>query len=253
MNIVLLGHDDIASLFAMSCIVAARPEHAYCVFLSGALFTAATAPPGLAALAAVDRALCENLACRRRGAACGRRRTGAARSQHSRRSVAPVGGGARPHRVDTLPPHTSRAGHRDPAPRRPEPALRRPAELPGRHGNLLGAPGRSGSAGLHAAPDRRRGHRHRACHRLLPPGPRIATRPTCATCSRCTRQGSNSSVQRDRCARRRGPVTAQPQAPATGRYFSTPDAAALARFEAAGLRLVDGREDVWLAEQVRVL
>ena len=59
MNIVLLGHDDIASLFAMSCIVAARPEHAYCVFLSGALFTAAIAPPGLAALAAADRALCE--------------------------------------------------------------------------------------------------------------------------------------------------------------------------------------------------
>lgn len=60
MRIVLLGHDDAASLFAMSLLVDSRPAHDYSVFLSGALAGGA-APPALVELAAADRALCDSL------------------------------------------------------------------------------------------------------------------------------------------------------------------------------------------------
>lgn len=57
MNIVLLGHDDIASLFAFARLVEMRPQHRYRLFVSGPLEADADAPPALAALARADRAL----------------------------------------------------------------------------------------------------------------------------------------------------------------------------------------------------
>jgi methionyl-tRNA formyltransferase len=65
MNIVLLGHEDVASLFAMSLLVAARPAHDYRVFVSGTLPDATATPPALRELAAADAALCK--AVRREG------------------------------------------------------------------------------------------------------------------------------------------------------------------------------------------
>ena len=61
MNITLLGHYDIASLYALERVMRAMPEHAYTVFLSGAL-TAPSAPDQrIADLANADEQLCEQL------------------------------------------------------------------------------------------------------------------------------------------------------------------------------------------------
>ena len=56
MNIVLLGHDDIASKIALPMIVAALPEHNYKLFLSGALSAGAISlPKSLQELSRLDR------------------------------------------------------------------------------------------------------------------------------------------------------------------------------------------------------
>lgn len=58
MNIILLGHHDIASLFALNRLVTLSPDHKYSVFTSGALGTANPVPDALTELARIDAALC---------------------------------------------------------------------------------------------------------------------------------------------------------------------------------------------------
>ena len=59
MQIVLLGHYDIASLYALDRVMQLRPEHVYTVFLSGALKETSKPDARLAELARFDAALCE--------------------------------------------------------------------------------------------------------------------------------------------------------------------------------------------------
>jgi methionyl-tRNA formyltransferase len=64
MNIILLGHHDIASLYALDRILRRAPQHDYSVFLSGPLSKSAALPQSLAELEAIDRELCRGfLAC----------------------------------------------------------------------------------------------------------------------------------------------------------------------------------------------
>jgi methionyl-tRNA formyltransferase len=60
MNIVLLGHRDIASNIALSLLVTAMPQHEYVLMLSGQLPPATC--PELAELSAFEQALCDELA-----------------------------------------------------------------------------------------------------------------------------------------------------------------------------------------------
>ncbi len=57
MNIVLLGHDDYASLWSLNHLLNAAPQHHYSVFVSGALKAGSDTPQSLAELAAHDRSL----------------------------------------------------------------------------------------------------------------------------------------------------------------------------------------------------
>jgi methionyl-tRNA formyltransferase len=250
MNIVLLGHDDIASLYALSRLVTARPEHTYKVFHSGAL--SATAPPGLAALAAADRVLCE--AWRAAG------------------TVPPAVGNAA-----ALPAPNSPQGLAALAEAAPDLVisvryrriLRDAAIAIPRHGviNLHSGvlpdyPGvmatfwalLDGAATLGCT-------LHRVVDAGIDTGPiiGIATRPA----DRCASYLSNvlalyppgiemivAAVDALAAGR---PLATRPQAPGAGCYYSTPDTEALARFDAAGLRLTDGSEGAWLANRLEII
>ena len=59
MNITLLGHRDIASLYALERVMRSMPEHHYSVFLSGDLENQGDTDPRLSELARVDGQLCE--------------------------------------------------------------------------------------------------------------------------------------------------------------------------------------------------
>lgn len=58
MRIVLLGHDDLPSLYALQRVIEGAPEHDYVAFLSGNLPRSAEAPRDLAELASIDARLC---------------------------------------------------------------------------------------------------------------------------------------------------------------------------------------------------
>jgi methionyl-tRNA formyltransferase len=58
-NITLLGHPDIASLYALDRVIGLLPEHDYSVLLSGKLQTGSAGASSLAALARADAELCE--------------------------------------------------------------------------------------------------------------------------------------------------------------------------------------------------
>ncbi len=59
MNIILLGHRDIASLFALNRLIALSPDHHYTVFVSGTLSSGKPMPGALAELARIDAELCK--------------------------------------------------------------------------------------------------------------------------------------------------------------------------------------------------
>lgn len=62
MNIVLLGHDDIASKIALRIVVNSLPMHTYRLFLSGPLAALEKPPPdALATLGRIDREFYESL------------------------------------------------------------------------------------------------------------------------------------------------------------------------------------------------
>jgi methionyl-tRNA formyltransferase len=63
MNIILLGHDDIASKIAFRLIVSQLPQHDYRLFLSGPLGTGGTRLPGkLLALGEIDKRFYDSMA-----------------------------------------------------------------------------------------------------------------------------------------------------------------------------------------------
>lgn len=64
MNIVLLGHDDLPSLYALQRVVDAMPHHDYTVFLSGDLPAKSGSPRELQHLADVDARLCAGFRAR---------------------------------------------------------------------------------------------------------------------------------------------------------------------------------------------
>ena len=57
-NIVLLGHQDIASLYALNLLMHLLPDHRYTAFMSGDLGSSNTIPGALRELAKVDAKLC---------------------------------------------------------------------------------------------------------------------------------------------------------------------------------------------------
>jgi methionyl-tRNA formyltransferase len=63
-KIVLLGHDDLPSLYALQRLVAAIPQHDFTVLLSGDLRAGADSPRDLRHLADVDARLCAELRAR---------------------------------------------------------------------------------------------------------------------------------------------------------------------------------------------
>jgi methionyl-tRNA formyltransferase len=60
-RIVLLGHDDLPSLYALQRVIEGAPEHDYVAFFSGNLPRSAEAPRDLAELASIDASLCARL------------------------------------------------------------------------------------------------------------------------------------------------------------------------------------------------
>ncbi len=58
MNIVLLGHRDIASLYALNRLMQLLPDHRYTAFMSGDLGSTNTIPGALRELVKVDAKLC---------------------------------------------------------------------------------------------------------------------------------------------------------------------------------------------------
>jgi len=60
-RIVLLGHDDLASLCALQRVIEGTPEHDYVAFFSGNLPRSPETPPELAELARIDARLCARL------------------------------------------------------------------------------------------------------------------------------------------------------------------------------------------------
>jgi len=61
MNITLLGHQDIASLYALDRLISLMPEHDYSVFLSGEMQTDSAGDRRLDELARFDAELCGRL------------------------------------------------------------------------------------------------------------------------------------------------------------------------------------------------
>jgi methionyl-tRNA formyltransferase len=246
MNIVLLGHEDVASLFAMSLLVAARPAHDYRVFVSGTLPDAGATPPALRELAAAEAGLCELL-----------------------------------RRQDRLP-RAVRAATALPAPNGPAGLAVLSAAAPDlvvsiRYRRILRdaaiAISRHGVLNLHSGilPEYAgvmatfwallEGEAEVGCtlHRIVDAG--IDTGPIVAVLRRPANPAASylanllglypAGVARialaiDRIGER-GTVPVRPQPAAGGRYYSTPDAAAVARFQERGLTLTDGGEAALLA------
>jgi methionyl-tRNA formyltransferase len=61
LNIVLLGHYDLPSLYALQRVIEAAPQHRYSAFFSGDLPAGRDTPGALRELADVDARLCERL------------------------------------------------------------------------------------------------------------------------------------------------------------------------------------------------
>lgn len=247
MNIVLLGHEDAASLFAMSELVAARPAHDYRAFVSGQLPQSTAIPPALGELAAADAALCERL-----------------------------------RREDGLPP-AIRAATALPAPNGPEGLAELAASAPDvvvsiRYRRILREAAisipRHGVINLHSGilPDYAgvmatfwallAGEAEIGCtlHRIVDAG--IDTGPVIGVRRRPAEPAASylanllglypagiaeicAAIDHLEAGRA---IPARPQDPAGGRYYSTPDAAAVARFLGRGLLLADGREATLLGE-----
>jgi methionyl-tRNA formyltransferase len=251
MNIVLLGHDDCASLFALGLLTASRPAHDYRMFVSGPMARSSTPAP-LQELAAMDRALSDALLDTSSMPDVVR---------HASPLSAPnsdeglgVLAGAGPDLIVSV---------------RYRRILRDEAIALPRHGVI----------NLHSGvlPDYQgvmatfwallAGEQTLGCtlHRIVDPG--IDTGPVLGIATR--RADYSAGYLRNLLALYPAGVAliadaidrldagqtlaGTPQAQGQGAYYSTPDEAALKRFAAAGLSLIDGREGAWLDAQAKAL
>ncbi len=248
MIIVLLGHEDIASLFAMSLLVTSRPEHDYRVFLSGPL-APVSVPPLLAELARADRALCGALA------AAGRIAPPVRAAAELRAPNSPAGlamlSAARPDLIASI---RYRRILRDAAIAMPQHGV-----LNLHSGILPDYPGVMATFWALLAGDAEIGC---TLHRIVDAG--IDTGPVVEVLRRPSEPKASylanllglypAGVARFcaaiDCIARGDALPVRPQPPGGGRYYATPDAVALARFLAAGLRLVDDSESERLAKLV---
>jgi methionyl-tRNA formyltransferase len=60
-KIILLGHDDLPSLYALQRVIEAAPQHSYTAFFSGGLSASGQPPAELRQLGAIDARLCVRL------------------------------------------------------------------------------------------------------------------------------------------------------------------------------------------------
>lgn len=239
MKIVLLGHDDAPSLYALDRLVRTLPGHSYELFVSGTLPAEQPPHPAMAELEAVDRALCTAIEPEAAPALAGRRPLPAPNS---------------PHGLDTL--------------RRAEPDL----VVSIRYRRILKeaaiAIPRHGVLNLHSGilPAYRgvmatfwamlAGEDEIGCtlHRITDAG--IDTGPVIAVC-RLARDPAASYLENVLSLYRPGvdrlveaiaaldagrPVTGDMQPAGAGRYFRAPDAAAVRKFVGNNLKLVSGAE-----------
>lgn len=249
MKILLLGHRDVASNFALSIITSALPQHTLEVLLSGDLAPRQDMPAALAALSAREQAMCADAG----------------------RDATPSGG---------LRGFRELAGGREPG------VLARPNSAEGlrtlgehapdlvisvRYRRILGAEAiavaRHGVLNLHSGllPEYKgmmatfwamlNGDATIGCtaHYIVDAGidtgpvigrARLPSNPQCSYLANVLSlypPGCALIVDAVKRIERGEPVAGTPQ-PAGGRYYSTPTEADLARFEAQGLRLFDDHD-----------
>lgn len=239
MKVVLLGHDDAPSLYALNRLVRALPGHSYEAFVSGALPADEQSHPAMAELEAMDRTLRAAIESE-------------AASAIARRRPLPAPNG--PHGLETL--------------RRANPDL----VVSIRYRRILKdaaiAIPRRGVLNLHSGilPDYRgvmatfwamlAGEDEIGCtlHRITDAG--IDTGPVIAVC-RLARDPAASYLENVLALYRPGvdriveavaaldagrPVAGQLQPTGAGRYFRAPDATAVEKFIGNNLKLVSGAE-----------
>lgn len=245
MNITLLGHNDIASLFALDRVMRLMPEHDYSVFLTGDLKSRGDTDPRLAELAKADGQLCEQLIA------------GALVGQVSKQLVSPA----------ELASPNSPEGLKTLAALEPDLVIsvRYRRIL---HPNFVRIP-RYGVINLHSGilPDYRgvmatfwamlAGEKEigTTLHRIVDAG--IDTGPVIEINRRTMRpassylanviglyaDGCDAIMRATRTLAANGNLAGEPQT-ARGRYFRSPDSDALDRYGDRGLYLFDGRESL---------
>ena len=243
MNVTLLGHDDIASLYALNRVMRAMPEHRYSVFLSGELQSQGDTDPRLAKLASADGQLCEQFIA------------GALVGPVSEQLVSPaeLTGPNSPEGLSTLA------------------SLQPDLVISIRYRRILMPEfiriARYGVLNLHSGilPDYRgvmatfwamlagEAEIGTTLHRIVDAG--IDTGPVIEIKRRATRPrssylanviglyagGCDAVIRATRTLAANADLSGEPQR-AGGRYFQAPDPAALDRYESRGLYLFDGRE-----------
>lgn len=250
MNITLLGHFDIASLFALERVKRSMPEHDYSVFLTGDLKSRGDTDPRLAELATADGQLCEQFIA------------GALVGQVSEQLVSPaeLTGPNSPEGLSTLA------------------ALEPDLVISVRYRRILQPDfiqiPRHGVINLHSGilPDYRGvmatfwamlagepeigSTLHRIVDAGIDTGPvieinRSATRPQSSYLANVIglyAEGCDTIVRATRTLAAGGTLTGAPQV-LGGDYFQTPDRDAVDRFESRGLYLFDGREGLGLSQE----
>jgi methionyl-tRNA formyltransferase len=245
MNVTLLGHHDIASLYALDRLMRLMPEHRYSVFLSGELRTPGVSEARLAELARFDKLLCERFI--------------------AGELVGPVG--RQLALLPELPQPNSKQGLEKIKALRPE------LVVSIRYRRILQPEfmqvARHGVINLHSGilPDYRgvmatfwamlagEPQIGTTLHRIVDAG--IDTGPVIEINRRPTRpkssylanviglyaDGCDAIIRAVRTFSTGGAVPGHPQS-GVGQYFGTPDSGALTRYESRGLTLFDGNEDM---------
>jgi len=241
LNIVLLGHRDLASQYALNRLIDLLPEHRFTAFMSGAMVSNTTAPSALDQLAQIDARLCKQF--------------------HAENNVAAALLNAADLTAPNSPDGLEVLRQADPdvlVSLRYRRILRDAAIAIPRHGVL----------NLHSGilPDYRgvmasfwamlngESHIGTTLHRIIDSGidtgpvigiSRIQTRPTdsyLANVLRLYADGCEMLANAISDLARGNPVSGEPQAGGGGHYFSVPDAAAIGRFRSKGLYLAGGAE-----------
>jgi methionyl-tRNA formyltransferase len=246
MNITLLGHHDIASLFALDRVISLLPQHRYSVLLSGELADAPETDRALALLTDADARLCERFLAGKAGgpvvAPLSQRPFATLTSPNSPQGLAVL--------KDLQPDLVISIRYRRIL---GEQAIAIPAlGVLNLHSGIL--PAYRGVMATFWAMMARAKEIGSSLHRIVDSG--IDTGPVIAISSRPTRLQSSYLVNLlglyaegcdiivdavDNIAAGTTPPIRQEFG--HGRYFRAPDAAAVRRFESAGLTLYDGDEE----------